>query len=114
MIRTGFKDGLSTPIDFSEIKSEIKSENEDVTVVTVSIQTAIRFVTELDEREKKAFPDKQYEEGLMSRSLEGIERLRNGYLWQGTYTGEDPKGPQTTWVGNSKLEAVIVPLTSIL
>ncbi|KUJ08323.1 uncharacterized protein LY89DRAFT_765180 [Mollisia scopiformis] len=109
LIRTGLEDNLSAPIDFDSIKPEIKSQNDDGTVVTVPIQTAIRFVTELDEREKKAFPDKEYEEGLISRSHEGLEYLRNGFHMEETYTGKDPEGPHTTWVDHSRLEAVVVP-----
>ncbi|KAE8444355.1 hypothetical protein EG329_000665 [Mollisiaceae sp. DMI_Dod_QoI] len=109
LIRTGFTEGLSAPIDFSSINPEIRSQNEDGTVVTVPVQAAIRFVMELDERERRALPDKLDEEGQEAMRIERLEDMRIDN--NEPSLGEDLTGPPSTWLDQSKLDVVVVPQT---
>lgn len=63
IVRTGDEDGLSAPIDFSNIRSEslplarsdISTDAGEATI-RVSLKTAIKFILDLERREQAVFP----------------------------------------------------------
>ncbi|KUJ14120.1 uncharacterized protein LY89DRAFT_737115 [Mollisia scopiformis] len=109
LIRTGFTDSLSAPIDFNDIKSGILSQNEDGTIVTVLLQTAIKFVMALDERERKALPRKIDEEGQEVMRVRRLSIMRERI--KTPYNGPELTGPPSSWVDTSKFETVVVPFS---
>lgn len=62
MIMTSDESGLSAPINFESVRSQSlplsRADNADqVDSIRVSLNTAIRFIADLQRREEEAFPD---------------------------------------------------------
>ncbi|KAH9223962.1 hypothetical protein DL95DRAFT_517257 [Leptodontidium sp. 2 PMI_412] len=87
LVRTGVEDGLSAPIDFETLAGKGNDS------VTVTLQTALRFVIQLDERESAAFPDTENSLACDRRhgNREQLAKLIG-------YTGPEVIGPSTGWI----------------
>jgi hypothetical protein len=105
LVITGVKEGLSAPITFDSIadKISVRHETEDpVQAVETSLETAVRFVMALEQRELAAFgprpdPTETCKDPRRSCMLGDGEALllakQRG--WEGD---EAPQGPSSTWV----------------
>lgn len=51
IIRTGIASGLSAPINFDSIKSEISTGNSDLNMIVITLPITIKFIMDLEARE---------------------------------------------------------------
>jgi hypothetical protein len=95
-------DGLGIPFDFESIKSEIHAESEDGNTVTVYLQTAIKFIMDLEEKQKEALPETLSQEE---------ETLYIEYLRSRGYKGDDLRYPYRPRIELSSSETAVAPIT---
>ncbi|KAG4430118.1 hypothetical protein IFR05_014402 [Cadophora sp. M221] len=87
LVRTGAEDGLSAPIDFEALSGKGNDS------VTVTLETALRFVIQLHEREAAAFPETEHS---YVHDMRHGNRERQAALIG--YTGPEVNGPSTGWI----------------
>ena len=114
LIRTNLPSELSAPITFGNITPKLESnkclDNHNNDLMTTTLSAAIAFITTLESREEKAFPEHQ-------RDLSVIDErgADPGYYQRRAesmgYTGAEIRSSPSSWVKLAEGEDMLPPLT---
>jgi hypothetical protein len=89
LVRTGVTTGLSGPISFSRF-----GKGDEVSCVTVSLEEAVRFVMDLDEREENLNP-REHDLTVLDENINEYAEIARRC---DRLTDEDLLGPSTGWI----------------
>lgn len=114
LFRTNIPSELSAPITFESISPKLESDkslghhNDDS--ITTTLSAAIDFVTALEAREEKAFPENQRDPSVID------ERGADAGYYTGAaksmgYTGPEIRASSSSWIKLAEGEMVLPPVT---
>ena len=111
---TGLSSGLSAPITFESISPKLESEkslgDHNNGLVTTTLSAAMDFVTALELREEKAFPESQRDSSIVD--MRGADPGYHTRVARSMgYTGPEIRRASSTWVKPAEGEVVLSPLT---
>lgn len=116
LFRTNIPSELSAPIDFESISPKLQSDkslghhNNDL--VTTTLSAAMDFVTALESREEKAFPENQRDPSIIDeRGADPGYHTRQARSMG--YTGPEIRGTSSSWVKRGEGEMVLPMLTPV-
>lgn len=114
LLRTNIPSEISAPITFESISPKLESDksmgyhNDDL--ITTTLSAAIDFVTALETREEKAFPENQRDSSIIDqRGADPGHHARQAKSMG--YTGPEIRGTSSSWGKLAEGEIVLPPIT---